>query len=572
MEWILSEHAIYCLSGATVPLYDTLGPNTVGFVLEQTGLPTVVCTRAELPALCEAKQAVSCPRFQNVILVDGIIPDAAQMAEKANLNLYSFAKVEAMGAQIVETQGHKHSPPSGDHIATFCYTSGTTGNPKGALITHTNIVSAHGGVAAIALDPMPSDRHLSYLPLPHIFERMVVAGILCAGASIGFFRGDPKFLLEDIQALRPTIMPVAPRVLNKIYDKIMAGISAAGGTKKKLFDMALSAKSHGLIHHGAMTHPLWDRLIFNKIKAALGMDHMRLMVSGSAPLSTPVMLFFRCLLGVPVLEGYGQTEGSAAATISHPDDIATVGHVGGPTGCTEIVLVNVPEMGYLHTDTMHRGDIPCKGRGEIWIRGPNVFKGYYKDEEKTRETLDENGWLHSGDIGLWTLNGCLQIIDRKKNIFKLSQGEYVAAEKIENVLVQSPLIGQCFVYGDSFQSCLVAIVIPDEEVIQTSWAKKSEEEGNLPTGSLSKISFKELCQGNKKLNADIMKDIKKLSKSDGLHGFETVKAVHLESELFSVENGMLTPTFKMKRQQVRDRYEKVIDDLYKSIPAPKSKL
>jgi len=133
------------------------------------------------------------------------------------------------------------------------------------------------------------------------------------------------------------------------------------------------------------------------------------------------MSFFRCLLSVPVLEGYGQTEGTAGATLSHPDDISSIGHVGGPISCCEIKLVDVPEMSYLHTDTVHQG-VSCKGRGEICIRGPNVFAGYYKDEEKTKEAIDDDGWLHSGDIGLWTKEGAIKIIDRKKNIFKLAQG------------------------------------------------------------------------------------------------------------------------------------------------------
>lgn len=201
---------------------------------------------------------------------------------------------------------------------------------------------------------------------------------------------------------------------------MVAGITAAGGTKKRIFDAALAAKTEGL-KRGHLTHALYDRLIFNKIKKALGMDHLRFMVSGSAPLSETVMTFFRCMLGVPITEGYGQTEGSAAATLSSLDDMSTVGHVGGPTACCEVVLVDVPEMGYFHTDTNHRGQ-PCQGRGEIWVRGPNVFVGYYKEEAKTKEMLDDEGWLHSGDIGLWTMQGQLQIVDRKKNIFKLAQG------------------------------------------------------------------------------------------------------------------------------------------------------
>ena len=350
----------------------------------------------------------------------------------------------------------------------------------------------------------------------------------------------------------------------------MAGICAAGGLKKKLFDAALAAKTKGL-ERGHLKHALYDRLIFDKIKKGLGMDHLRVMVSGSAPLSENVMTFFRCVLGVAVLEGYGQTEGAAAATLSHPEDVSTVGHVGGPTGCVEIALYDVPEMGYLHTDRTHRKGAgtnsgqPCCGRGEICIRGPNVFKGYYKDEDKTRETIDEEGWLHSGDIGLWRPDGSLQIIDRKKNIFKLSQGEYVAPEKIENILTRSPLLAQCFVYGDSLQSALIAIVVPDEEPVR-AWVAATAADGVN-----ADVPFPQLCQSSA-LKAAIMADIQKLSTENGLHGFEIVKAVHVESTLFSIENDLMTPTFKLKRQKIRDQFEKVIAELYASLPPPLSKL
>jgi long-chain acyl-CoA synthetase len=343
--------------------------------------------------------------------------------------------------------------------------------------------------------------------------------------------------------------------------QIHNAINTAGGFKKSLFDAALASKAEGL-KRGHLKHALYDRLIFSKIKKGLGMDYIRLMVSGSAPLSENVMGFFRCMLGVPVVEGYGQTEGSAAATIGNPTDIATVGHVGGPTGGVEIALYDVPEMGYSHTDTSHRG-VPCEGRGEICIRGPNVFKGYYKDEEKTRETVDEEGWLHSGDVGLWRPDGALQIIDRKKNIFKLSQGEYVAPEKIENILMRSAFIAQCFVYGDSLQSTLVAIVVPDEEMIR-NWA-----ESNTPT--LNAAPMSSLCNDGDVRNV-IMNDIRELSAKSMLQGFETVKAIHLEPTLFSVENDLMTPTFKLKRQQIRDHYENVIADLYDTMPPSRSKL
>ena len=262
--------------------------------------------------------------------------------------------------------------------------------------------------------------------------------------------------------------------------------------------------------------------------------------------------------------GYGQTEGCAGATLGHPDDMTTVGHVGGPIACVEIALYDVPEMGYHHTDTNHRGE-PCEGRGEICLRGPNVFLGYYKDEVKTKETVDTEGWLHSGDIGLWRPDGTLQIIDRKKNIFKLAQGEYVAPEKIENILTQSPFVAQCFVYGDSFQSALVAIVVPEEDVVR-SWASR-EMTSSMP----SDVTVASLCQSAALKNV-ILDEIQKLSKKSQLQGFEIVKAIHLQADHFSAENDTMTPTFKLKRQTIRDLNEQVIRDLYAQLPPPSSKL
>lgn len=226
MEWVLSEHAAYAVGGCTAPFYDTLGPDTVQFILTQTNLQSVVCTRAELPSLCAAKQTKLCPHFQYVLLVDGVTPEALSMANKHDLQLISLAKVEATGAARIQTSGHRHTPPSGDDVATFCYTSGTTGDPKGALITHTNLMSAMVGMHRVNnnIQPQIYDRHLSYLPLAHIFERVVAAQVLLSGGSIAFFRGDPALLIEDLQACRPTMMPVAPRVLNKIYDKVRMSI------------------------------------------------------------------------------------------------------------------------------------------------------------------------------------------------------------------------------------------------------------------------------------------------------------------------------------------------------------
>jgi long-chain acyl-CoA synthetase len=225
MEWVITEHAAYSIGGVTAPFYDTLGPDTVQFILAQTGAKSVLSSRSELDALCQAKRGGMCPTFTHVILIDGVTQHAADRAQEAGLELVSFARVEAVGAEhIATTGGHDHTPPSPDDVATFCYTSGTTGNPKGALLTHQNLVSTVAGILRSVHDFEPHiyDRHLSYLPLAHIMERVGMANILMAGASVAFYRGDTNLLIEDLQACRPTLLPVAPRVLNKIHDKVRA--------------------------------------------------------------------------------------------------------------------------------------------------------------------------------------------------------------------------------------------------------------------------------------------------------------------------------------------------------------
>ncbi|KAJ3093634.1 Long chain acyl-CoA synthetase 7 peroxisomal, partial [Physocladia obscura] len=354
-----------------------------------------------------------------------------------------------------------------------------------------------------------------------------------------------SLLLDDVAVLKPTIFVSVPRLLNRIYERIVAGAAAGSVFKQTLFNYAVTTKLANLKATGALTHSVWDKLVFSNTKAALG-GHVRLVVSGSAPITSDVLAFLKIAFCCPVLEGYGQTESASALTIVCQGD-HDPGHVGAPLTCNEIKLASVPEMRYTAADK----PFP---RGEILLRGANVFGGYLKDEKKTRETLTSDGWLKTGDIGFIDQKGRVHIIDRKKNIFKLAQGEYVAPEKIENIYQKCNFVSQIYVHGDSLQSELVAIVVPDAEYT-ISFARENgilpadtPNSGPTPNNSSPHALLKKVC-ASEKMKELILKEINKTGKEFGLKGFEYVKAIHLESVPFSPENGLITPTFKLKRNE-----------------------
>nr|AIG55396.1 secreted protein [Thraustotheca clavata] len=552
-EWLIAQYSALYAGGCISCLYDTLGASSTKFILNQTESPTVVCTTAELKHVLDVKPV--CPKMQHIVLcdVDTKSEEHFAMAAAAKVTLWTMSELEVIGEKNVVEM----APVKGDDTCFLMYTSGTTGDPKGVCISHKNLLSCALGVELSLSKGKASETfnskalHLSYLPLPHILEQLVHSIVISKGGGIGFFQGKTAKIPDDLCALRPTVFITVPRMLNKIYDTIVGGARAAGGFKAKLFDHALNTKLANL-SQGYTSHPLYDRLLFSKIQAKLGLDRCCVVITGSAPLAEDVMSFFRVVLDCPVVEGYGQSECCGAVNITDPFDLTT-GTVGAPLPSCEMKLVSVPEMGYEVTDTLH-GDEPIQmrvnGRGEICYRGPTIFTGYYKDPVKTAEAVDEEGWLHSGDIGVWTLDGRLKIVDRKKNIFKLSQGEYVAPEKIENILKVNPYVEQIFVYGDSLHSMLVGIVVPDKREIERL-AASLKIEG----------TFEELCRNSVVVDT-VQKDMVVTGKKGLLNGFETVRAIHLHPERFSVENDMLTPTFKLKRNDAKKAFIGIIDSLY----------
>ena len=322
------------------------------------------------------------------------------------------------------------------------------------------------------------------------------------------------------------MFPSVPRLYNKIYGAIQARFNALTGCKAWLLRKGLASKQANLEATGAVRHGCYDTILFGAIKNMLG-GQVRQMLTGSAPIDKQVIDFLKICFSCPIQEGYGLTESSASGCLMSQDDKVT-GHVGGPCEVMKMRLKSLPEMEYMVTDKPYP-------RGELLLKGTPIFQGYYKNPGKTSEAFDHDGWFQTGDVVQVYPNGSIKVIDRSKNIFKLSQGEYIAPEKIENIMGLSPMIAQCLVYGDSFKNSCVSIVVPEE-----AWAKNWAQENNVQG------DFAAICK-SAELKKVISADMLRLATANKLSSLEKPKAIHLSSELFSIENDTLTPTFKLKR-------------------------
>ncbi|KAM3273771.1 hypothetical protein ACQJBY_043141 [Aegilops geniculata] len=533
-EWIIIDHSCAAYSYVSVPLYDTLGPDAVQFIVNHATVEAIFCVPQTLSTLLSFLTQMPCVRL--IVVVGGDNANTPSTTAAAGVEIITYSRLHSQGKMSSQT----YRPPKPEDVATICYTSGTTGTPKGAVLSHENLIANVAG-SSLGVKFYPSDVYISYLPLAHIYERANQIALLHYGVAIGFYQGDNLKLMDDLAALRPTVFASVPRLYNRIYSAITNAVKDSGGLKERLFRTAYNAKRQALMN-GRNPSPMWDKLVFNKIKARLG-GRVRLMTSGASPLSADVMEFLRICFGGEVLEGYGMTETSCVITTMDIGD-KLIGHVGSPNPSCEVKLVDVPEMNYTCEDQPYP-------RGEICVRGPTIFRGYYKDEVQTRDVIDNDGWLHTGDIGLWLPGGRLKIIDRKKNIFKLAQGEYIAPEKIENVYAKCKFIAQCFIYGDSFNSFLVAIVAVEPDVLK-AWAASQ---------GIQSEDLRQLC-ADPRAKAAVLADMDSIGKEAQLRGFEFAKAVTLVAEPFTVENGLLTPTFKVKRPQAKAYFTKELADMY----------
>ncbi|KAK3037311.1 hypothetical protein RJ639_032073 [Escallonia herrerae] len=588
-KWVISMQACNAQGLCCVPLYDTLGAGAVEYIICHAEISITFVQETKISEASALK--IGSGSIWWFSLLEFHVLKTFPGAGKYLKTLVSFGKVTAEQKEVAEDFGlviyswddflqlglnKQFDLPvkKKSDICTIMYTSGTTGDPKGVVISNDSILSIISGVnhhlESMKEEFSEKDAYLSYLPLAHIFDRVLEELMISAGASIGFWYGDIKLLMNDIKELKPTVLCAVPRVLDRIYSGLVEKISSGGILKYSMFNIAYSYKlrnmSKGYKHEEAA--PLFDKVIFSKVKEGLG-GKVRLILSGAAPLATCVETFLRVVTCAHVLQGYGLTETCAGSFVSEPNELSMIGTVGPPLPNVDVCLASVPDLGY--------NALASTPRGEICLRGNSLFSGYYKQEELTKEVMVD-GWFHtglltvmllavilvvcflynmahtsSGDIGEWQPDGSMKIIDRKKNIFKLSQGEYVSVEKLESIYSLVSSIDSIWVYGNSFESFLVAVANPNKEFLE-HWG---EENGVLG-------DFSTICN-SQRAKAYILGELIKIGKEKKLKGFELIKAVHLDPKPFDMDRDLLTPTFKKKRAQFLKYYQVCSDSPLQSI-------
>ena len=467
----------------------------------------------------------------------------------AGFTAYSFTDDFLKDNENVKDSDLEISKP--DTIMTICYTSGTTGDPKGVMLSQRNLISVLDTVIRDSHVPLDEyGTHVSFLPLAHIFERMVISGFMGVAAKIGFISGSVKTtLMEDMSLLGPTLMFTVPRVLQTIRTKIFDGFNALGGWKKKLAFQAYHTKLENYKRYGIITHAIYDQIIFKKIRSMFG-NKLKTILCASAPMPKELADDFKVFLSIPIIEGLGMTELSGSAFCTTYHDLTNF-TAGGVTGGAKMIIKSVPDLGYTIDDVIDGINCPA---GEICLKGPLIFQGYYKNDKENEKAFDKDGYFHTGDVGriFPNLGNGLKIVDRVKEIFKLSQGEYIIPAKLESVYSKSSFIQQIMIYGNSSMNNIIAIICPDKKHCAEALG----------------ISIEELTKNedNEELIKLIVNDLLKLAVEANFNGLEKANYAIITFEGFTVENSCMTPTMKIVRKKVELKFKERIDKLYDSIP------
>jgi long-chain acyl-CoA synthetase len=518
-EWSYFDFAALTIGATVVPIYQTNSAEECRYVLENSDAKIVVVEDDEqLAKIREVRSQL--PQLEEVVLMIGEAEDAISMAALS-------AKGSEADPALWE---QRYSSVTPDDICTFIYTSGTTGPPKGCVISHGNYRAMLDMVNETSVIEEGDVSYL-YLPLAHSFALLIQFGSFDLGTTIAYWERDPLKILPNLAELKPTYFPSVPRIFEKIYTAATSGMEKEGGLKKAIFDWSIkvgkrmraverSGRKPGFLL--SREYAFADKKVLSKIRGLFG-GNLRLAVSGAAPISPEILSFFDAA-GVLVLEGWGMTETSTAATISQPDDFK-VGTIGKPfPGC----------------------EVKIADDGEILVKGPNVFQGYHKNPEATAETIVD-GWLHTGDIGEVDSEGFIKITGRKKDIIITAGGKNITPANLEAEIKQHLLVSQSVVVGDRRPYLVALVTLDPEEAV--AYAK----EHSLPEDP-------EALADNPDVKASIMAHVEEINKK--FARVEQVKKVTILPRDLSQESGELTPTLKVKRAVVASKHEQEIEALY----------
>ncbi|HEY5611883.1 MAG TPA: long-chain fatty acid--CoA ligase [Thermoanaerobaculia bacterium] len=526
-EWTLADFAILAANAVTIPVYPTLLPWQVEFILNDSGATMVICsTDEQLQKVLQIRP--KCPAIREIIVCDE--------AAKRPAGVRTFDSVVALGAEAEKRGGRAEfdrllTARKASDLATIIYTSGTTGNPKGAMLTHGNISS--NVVATVGLLPIRvGDVALCILPLSHSLERSADFALFHEGACIAYAEALPK-VAENLEEVKPDLFVAVPRLFEKMHSRIMETVATAPPLKQKLFRWALEIAKERLPYRVsgdpipralAMKAIVADKLVFTKIKKRLG-GRIRAILSGGAPLSPELAAFF-IGAGIEILEGYGLTETSpviAVNTLEH----RKLGTVGRPIPGVEVKIA---------------------ADGEILSRGPHIMKGYYNNPVATAQAIDSDGWFHTGDIGLLDDDGFLKITDRKKDLIINAYGKNIAPQPLENLLKSSPYIGTPVLIGDR-RRYLSALLIPNFEKLE----REAKEMGIA-------FSTREELVGDPRVKMIFQREIDRFNAN--LDRQEQIRRYAILPHDFTIETGEMTPSMKVKRKVVDEKYKHLIDEMY----------
>jgi long-chain acyl-CoA synthetase len=525
-EWSIVDLGILSLGAINVPIYTTQAVEQVRFILEDSGARLIFVSGRKV--FKHAKAGIETVKtLEGAVFFDA---DAVEQFEGA----ITLEDLEGRGRERELKDANAFhtlvNPVRGDDIATIIYTSGTTGEPKGVMLTHDNFISNVRSIAS-ALPITHEDIALSVLPLSHIFERTVFYVFCYTGVSV-YYAASFDQVGEHLNDVRPTIMTAVPRLFEKVYQRIIKKGMSAGGWKTKLFAWALDVgQRHAQLKDRReavpplleLQHDIVSRLVFSKWRAGVG-GRLRYFVSGGAPLS-PTLSHAFWAAGIPILQGFGMTETCIVAA-NRPDN--------NKTGSVGLVFLGI--------------EVRIANDGEILVRGPNVMRGYYNHRDTTEQVMHD-GWFETGDVGKIDEEGHLYITDRKKDLFKLSNGKYIAPQLVESLIKQSELVNQVVVIGAGRKQP-AALIVPDWEALASAMTA---------SGNSKPPTHAEWSRDPAAIKL-VQQEVMQLTKS--LADYERVRRVALLPEEFSIDSGEMTPTLKIKRRVVDEKYGQLIEDLY----------